>query len=68
LFWNKVYSVEGREYEVSFCTGNGGNKIFIFKDIPFVVVITSAAYNLPYAHTDVDTMMTEYILPAVLNE
>lgn len=68
LFWNKVYKVAGKEYEVAFCTGNGGNKIFIFKDIPFVVVITAAAYNLPYIHSDVDMMMTDYILPAVLND
>jgi CubicO group peptidase (beta-lactamase class C family) len=65
LFWNKTYTVNGKAHEVSFCTGNGGNKIFIFKDLPLVVVITSSAYNLPYAHTDVDKMMTQYILPAV---
>lgn len=68
LFWNKVYSVSGKDYEVSFCTGNGGNKIFIFKDIPFVVVITCSAYGLPYAHSDVDKMMTEYILPAIIGK
>ena len=68
LFWNKLYTVAGKDYEVSFCTGNGGNKIFIFKDIPFVVVITASAYNLPYMHSDVDLMMTDYILPALLKE
>jgi CubicO group peptidase (beta-lactamase class C family) len=68
LFWNKVYTVAGKDYEVSFCTGNGGNKIIIFKDIPFVVVITASGYNLPYMHSDVDLIMTEYILPAVLNQ
>ncbi|MFK7807320.1 MAG: serine hydrolase domain-containing protein [Saprospiraceae bacterium] len=66
LFWNKIYTVDGKDYEVSFCTGNGGNKIFIFKDIPFVIVITSSAYGKPYAHPDADKIMTEYILPAVL--
>jgi CubicO group peptidase (beta-lactamase class C family) len=67
LFWNKTYTVNNKNYEVSFCSGNGGNKIFVFKDIPFVVVVTSSAYNLPYAHKDVDTIMANYILPAVLN-
>jgi CubicO group peptidase (beta-lactamase class C family) len=66
LFWNKMYTVSGKMYEVSFCTGNGGNKIFIFKDIPFVIVITASAYNLPYAHQNVDKIMTDYILPAIL--
>ncbi len=68
LFWNKVYNYNNKEYEVSFCSGNGGNKIFIFKNIPFVVVITSSAYNSPDAHLNVDKIMTDYILPAILKK
>ena len=68
LFWNKTYTIDDEEYEVSFCSGMGGNKIFIFKDLPFVIVITSSAYRLPNAHTNVDKMMTDYILPAILNK
>ncbi|NMH29396.1 serine hydrolase domain-containing protein [Flavobacterium silvaticum] len=67
LFWNKTYKVYGKEYEVSYCAGNGGNKIFIFKDLPLTVVITATAYNRPYAHSQVDRMMTEFVLPAILN-
>ena len=66
LFWNKTYSLNNKEYEVSYCNGMGGNKIFIFKDIPFVIVITSSAYNIPNAHANVDKMMIEYILPAII--
>lgn len=68
LFWNKTYTYNEKEYEVSFCSGNGGNKIFIFKDIPFVIVITSSAYNNPNAHANVDKMMVEYILPAIMDK
>ncbi|MGJ8667194.1 MAG: serine hydrolase domain-containing protein [Patiriisocius sp.] len=68
LFWNKTYTVNKKEYEVSYCSGRGGNKIFIFKDIPFVIVITSSAYNIPNAHSNIDQMMTDYILPAVLED
>ncbi len=68
LFWNKIYKVNGKNYEVSFCTGNGGNKILIFKDIPFVVVITASAYGKPGAHASVDQMMTDYILPAIMDK
>lgn len=67
LFWNRIYSVNGKDYEVSFCTGYGGNKIFIFKDIPFVIVITAQAFGLPYAHSQVDTMMEKYILPGIID-
>lgn len=68
LFWNKTYRVGGKDYEVYYSSGNGGNKIFIFKDYPIVVVITATAYNTPYGHKQVDTMMQEYLISAVLKE
>jgi CubicO group peptidase (beta-lactamase class C family) len=67
LFWNKTYIVKGKAYETFYCAGNGGNKIFIFPDQPLVIVITATAYGASYAHTQEDKMMTDYILPAVLN-
>jgi CubicO group peptidase (beta-lactamase class C family) len=66
LFWNKKYKVVGREYETFYCAGNGGNKIFIFPDHPWVIVITASAYGALYAHPQVDKMMTEYIIPALV--
>ena len=66
LFWNSVFNVNGKKYEAAYSSGNGGNKIFIFKDVPLVVVITSTAYGMPYAHRQVNKIMEEYILPAVL--
>ena len=53
--------------ETFYCAGNGGNKIYVFPDQPLVIVITATAYGAPYAHSQEDKMMTEYILPAVLN-
>jgi len=66
LFWNKTYTVNNKAYETYYCSGNGGNKIFVFTDQPLVVIITAEAYNTPYAHPQVDKMMQNYILPAVL--
>lgn len=66
LFWNKTYIVNGKNYETFYCAGNGGNKIFIFKDLPLTVVITAKAYNRPYGHFQVDKMMENYILPALI--
>lgn len=66
LFWNKTYTVHGKDYETFYCAGNGGNKIFIFKDLPLTIVITAKAYNRPYGHPQVDKMMEEYILPALI--
>lgn len=67
LFWNKTYKIKEKEYETFYCAGNGGNHIYIFNELPLVVVITGAAYNRPYAHSQVHTIMEDYVLPAVLN-
>lgn len=66
LFWNKTYHVDGKDYEVYYCSGNGGNKIIVFKDQPLVIVITATAYNKPYCHSQVDLMIQNYLIPAVV--
>jgi CubicO group peptidase (beta-lactamase class C family) len=66
LFWNKSYIVKDKVYETFYCAGNGGNKIYVFTDQPLVIVITARAYGASYAHSQVDKMITEYILPAVV--
>lgn len=65
LFWNKTYKVNGMDYEVYYSSGNGGNRIFIFKDQPIVIVITSTAYNTPYGHKQVDKIMQDYLIPVI---
>jgi len=66
LFWNKTFSYNGKNYEVFYCAGNGGNEFLIFKDLPLTVIITSKAYNKPYGHAQADTIIKDYILPAIL--
>lgn len=68
LFWRKVYKVGNKSYESYQSSGNGGNKIIIFKELPIVIVITAEAYNRPYAHSQVNKIVQEYLLPSVLNE
>lgn len=66
LFWNKTVVYDGKNYETFYCAGNGGNEFIIFKDLPLTIIITSKAYNKPYAHTQSDTIVKDYILPAIL--
>jgi len=66
LFWHKDYEMDGRRYPVTYASGNGGNKIFVFDDQPLVIVITASAYGRPYMHSQVDELMQEWLLPAVL--
>jgi CubicO group peptidase (beta-lactamase class C family) len=68
LFWNTTYTVNDKPYEAFFATGNGGNKIFIFKDQPLIVVITATAYGKWYMHRQADVMMEKYILPAIIRK
>lgn len=65
LFWNKTYQVNGKDYEVYYCSGNGGNKVIVFKDQPLVVVITATAYNKAYGHSQVDKIIQNYLIPAL---
>lgn len=68
LFWNKTYTVGDQSFEAYYCSGNGGNKIFIFPAHDLVVVVTATAYGAPYAHPQVDEIMKRYVLPTVLSE
>jgi len=68
LFWNKSYKSKDKLYEAYYCAGNGGNYILVFKEQPLVIVITASAYGQPYAHSQVDKIIQEYLLPAVLKE
>lgn len=66
LFWNKTYTVNGKNHEAFYCAGNGGNHIVIFKDVPLTIVVTAKAYNKSYAHRQTDAIVAKYLLPAVL--
>lgn len=65
LFWRKVYTIGNKNFETYQSSGNGGNKIIMFTELPIVMVITAKAYNKPYAHSQVDKIVQEYLLPAV---
>jgi len=64
LFWRKVYTIGNKSFETYQSSGNGGNKIIMFTELPIVMVITAKAYNQPYSHSQVDKMVQEYLLPA----
>jgi CubicO group peptidase (beta-lactamase class C family) len=67
LFWQTTFNIDGKQHEAFYATGNGGNKIYIFRDEPLVVVITATAFGKWYMHRQASDMMKRYILPAVRN-
>jgi len=44
-WYHQTYPVNGRPIEVSFASGNGGNKIYVISDLGMVVTIMSRAYG-----------------------
>lgn len=67
LFWRKLYKVGDKIFEAYQSSGNGGNKIIMFTDIPLVIVITAKAYNKSYAHPQAEKIVQEYLLPAIMS-
>jgi CubicO group peptidase (beta-lactamase class C family) len=67
LFWYTLPAAERKQHEAFLATGNGGNKIFVFRDQPLVVVITATAYGKSYMHRQATSMMERYILPALID-
>lgn len=65
LFWRKVYKAGNQSFEAYQSSGNGGNKIIVFTEIPVVIVITAKAYNKSYAHLQAEKIVEEYLLPAI---
>jgi len=67
LWWIKSYEVGDKSYKTHYCSGNGGNKIFVFKELDMVIVVTASAYGQRYGHRQIDDIMQRYILPAVIS-
>ena len=67
LFWNDVFTHNGKSYEAAYCSGNGGNKVLIFKDIPVVIVITCTAYGTAWGHAQAKEMVEDYLLGMVID-
>ena len=63
LWWIKDVKVGDSTYRTTFCSGNGGNKIFLIQDLDAVVVILASAYGQRYGHTQADEILTEFLLP-----
>jgi CubicO group peptidase (beta-lactamase class C family) len=54
----------GLSHAAFYMSGNGGNKVAVFKDLNMVVVITAERYNTPGMHEQTSRMLQDYILPA----
>ena len=60
-WYHQVYQLNGRSIEVSFASGNGGNKIYVVPEFNLVVSVMSRAYGKGYGQR-----RSESILKAIL--
>jgi CubicO group peptidase (beta-lactamase class C family) len=65
FWWLKTFIAGGKPYPAYFMSGNGGNKVVIVPDLKTSVVITSKNYDARGMHQQTETLLTDYVLPAV---
>jgi len=68
LWWKRQFSIDGRLFSAFVAQGNGENHIFVFPDLELVVVLTGSTYGEIYGPAQSSTMMSKYILPAVVQD
>ncbi len=61
LWWTKYLDADGVRYYGKLAQGNGGQKIYIFKELGLVTVITAGHYNMQSSSNELNA---KYILPA----
>jgi CubicO group peptidase (beta-lactamase class C family) len=67
LWWLKTFGDEQRHAASFSMLGNGGNKVCVFPELEMVVTICSTNFNSRGMHELTDRLLTEHILPAVLD-
>jgi CubicO group peptidase (beta-lactamase class C family) len=61
LWWTKYLDANGVRYYGKLAQGNGGQKIYIFKELNLITVITAGHYNMQSSSNEINA---KYILPA----
>lgn len=61
LWWTRYLDANGTRYYGKLAQGNGGQKIYIFKELHLVVVITAGHYNMQSSSNE---LVSKYILPS----
>jgi len=68
LWWKWIFDIDGRPFPAFSAQGNGENHIFVFPDLELVVVLTGSAYQEIYGPPQTFMMISNYILPAVVQD
>lgn len=68
LWWLREFTAGGQKHKAYLMQGNGGNKVAVFAGLDAVVVITTTNYGARGAHQLTDRLLTEHILPMMLQK
>lgn len=63
FWWIKDIVLDNATYRTEYCSGNGGNKIYIIKELDAVIVILASAYNTKYMHTQAREITSQFLIP-----
>lgn len=65
FWWIKDLTFGDSTYRFKYCTGNGGNKIYVIEDLDAVIVIMASAYGKSYGHSQAREITSEFLLPII---
>ncbi|MBC7935513.1 MAG: serine hydrolase [Rhizobacter sp.] len=65
LFWTETDTVKNKPFELIIAKGNGGQRIFLNKELNLIVVVTAGNYNKRGIVNDGQFALDKYILPAL---
>lgn len=66
-FWHIPFQVAGKTIDTYAAAGNGGNYMFVIPSLNTTAVIAASAYNTPYMHRQTHQILSQAILPTVMN-
>ena len=66
LFWTETDIIKNKSFELIIARGNGGQRIFLNKELNLIVVVTAGNYNRKGIINDGQLALHKYILPALL--
>ncbi len=67
LWWIFDFKVNDQTITAYAAAGNGGNYLFMLPSLNAQVVITSTAYNTNYMHQQSQGILTDHVIPVLMN-
>ena len=66
LWWLRTFAVGDVACHAYLMLGNGGNKVAVFPELDMAAVITSTNYSTRGMHQQTERLLTEHVLPALV--